>query len=229
MPAFLKLCSIAVIQSYEHALPLLWSKALACRKGRGIELLTHFLSLLPSWQGHSRPFTTPPPPICSLLADQTAEARHFCQHICQYNCSFAFTSFHSDQNNVNINGHGPWMWKTGYQIYHSAGTLIPAEGEQPLYAQLYFYDTDNALNHRKRQNPNLHREVLDTIQQSLCHCNPFSRVFLNVHDILRQQRFGNLAIHIVADPKKDQRRYNAPTVDEIAVVIIGNDQQVNNG
>ena len=175
------------------------------------------------------PLPPPPLPICSLLADQTLQARHFRWHICQYNCSFAFTSFCSDHNNVNLNGHGPWMWKTGYQIYHSAGTLLPADDEQPLYAQLYFYDADDVLNHRKRQNPNLRRELLDTIQQCLCQSNPFSHMFLNACNILHQQPFGNLAIWIVTDPEKDHHRYNLPTVDKIAVIIVGNNQQVNDG
>jgi hypothetical protein len=149
------------------------------------------------------PLPSPPLPIRSLLADQTAQARHFRRHIRQYNCSFAFTSFRSDHNDANLNGHGPWMWKTGYQIYHSAGSLLPADGEQPSYAQLYFYDANDAINHCKWRNPNLRRELLDTIQQCLCHCNPFSCVFLNAHDILRQQRFSNLAIRIITDPEKD--------------------------
>ena len=68
--------------------------------------------------------------------------------------------------------------------------------------------------------------MLDTIQQCLCHCNPFSRVFLNARNILQQQCFSNLTIRIVTDPEKDQHRYNPPTINEIAVVIVGNDQQV---
>jgi len=64
--------------------------------------------------------------------------------------------------------------------------------------------------------------TLDSIQQRLSQCNAFSRVFLNdARDILQQKNFGNLAIRIVADPENDGRRYNTPTVDEIAVVIVG--------
>jgi hypothetical protein len=175
------------------------------------------------------PLPAPPSTIRSLLSDQTTQARHFHRHIWQYNCCFAFTSFCSNDNNIYLNGRGPWMWKTGYQIYHSAGTLLPADGEQPSYAQLYFYDADDVLNHRKRRNPNLRREIIDSIQQCFSQSNPFSHVFLNAHNILQQQHVGSLAVHIVADPEKDHRRYNTPTVDEIAVVIVGNDQQSNDG
>jgi hypothetical protein len=51
---------------------------------------------------------------------QTSEARHFRRHIRQYNCSFAFTSFRSNDGDANLHGRGPWTvwtWKTGYQLY----------------------------------------------------------------------------------------------------------------
>src|SRR6266851_5687030 len=61
----------------------------------------------------------PPLPLCSLLSDQTAQARHFRRHIRQYNCSFAFTSFRDNDDRGVVAGRGPWTWKTGYQIFHS--------------------------------------------------------------------------------------------------------------
>jgi hypothetical protein len=43
-----------------------------------------------------------------------------------------FTSFRAGEIDADINSHGPWTWKTGYQNYHSAGTLLPATGEQQV-------------------------------------------------------------------------------------------------
>ncbi len=175
------------------------------------------------------PLPDPPLPIRSLLTDQTSQARHFHCHIRQYNCSFAFTSFCTTENDEVLNSRSPWTWKTGYQLYHCAGTLLPPDGEQPVYAQLYFYDADDVIHYRTRRNPNLWGEIIDILHRSLSECNPFSQVFLHACDILHRINSGNLAIHIVADPLTDQRRYNIPTVDEIAVVIVGNDQDVNTG
>ena len=95
--------------------------------------------------------------------------------------------------------------------------------------QVYFYDADNALNYRERRNPNLRRDLLDIIQCALCECNPFSHVFVHARDVLCQIVTGNLAIRIVADPNADSHRYNTPSVDEVAVVVVGNDQQPNDG
>src|SRR5216683_4151262 len=102
------------------------------------------------------PLPAPPLAICSLLTDQTSQAQHFHHHICQYNFCFTFTSFYTSENNVVHNSHGPWTWKTGYQIYHSAGSLLPPAGEQLSYAQLYFYNADDTICYCERRNPNLH-------------------------------------------------------------------------
>jgi hypothetical protein len=171
----------------------------------------------------------PPLPIRSLLADQNREGRHFQCHIRQYNSCFAFTSFSASGHGDILNGRGPSTWKTGYKIYHSAGPLCPVPGEHPSYAQLYFYDVDDALRYRKRRNPNLRRQLLSVVQECLCQFNPFSKVFLHAREVLRHIHLGNLVIHIIADPEKDHRRYNAPTVDEIAVLIVGNEQDVGDG
>jgi hypothetical protein len=78
----------------------------------------------------------------------------------QYNCPFAFTSFRASEVDAVVNSRCPWTWKADYQIYHSAGRLLPAAGEQPSYAQLYFYDVDDAVNYRKTRNPNLRQELM---------------------------------------------------------------------
>ena len=44
---------------------------------------------------------------------------------------------------------------------------------------------------------------------------------------MRQVDSGTLAIRIVADPETDLCRYNTPTVDEIAVLIVGDNQDPN--
>ena len=48
-------------------------------------------------------------------------------------------------------------------------------------------------------------------------------------DILCHLNSRSLSIQIVADPQTEQCRYNAPTIDEIAVLIVRNDQDVNSG
>ena len=54
------------------------------------------------------------------------------------------------------------------------------------YAQLYIYDPDSALEIHNRRNPNLRRDVLKTIQDSLLQVNAFVDKFHQAHAILHQ-------------------------------------------
>ncbi|KAI7753347.1 hypothetical protein M8C21_028107, partial [Ambrosia artemisiifolia] len=40
------------------------------------------------------------------------------------------------------------IFRLGGQNYHSTGSLLPIEGEQPKFHQLYIYDTDNEVTNR---------------------------------------------------------------------------------
>ena len=54
------------------------------------------------------------------------------------------------------------------------------------YAQLYIYDLDSALEICNRRNPNLRRDVLKIIQDSLLQVNAFVAIFHQAHAILHQ-------------------------------------------
>jgi hypothetical protein len=97
--------------------------------------------------GKVRPGILPHPPerLRELFTADTSEAKHFRNVIRQYNCALAFTSFSAKESNDNSQNHGPWVWKSGYTIYHRVGSLIPDAVRDAKYAQLYFYDPGEAL------------------------------------------------------------------------------------
>ena len=51
---------------------------------------------------------------------------------------------------------------------------------------MYIYDPDSALEIRNRRNPNLRRDVLKTIQDSLMQVNAFVDKYCQAHAILHQ-------------------------------------------
>jgi hypothetical protein len=79
------------------------------------------------------------------MADRL-DAKHFRNTIRQYNSILAFTSFTAKETNDNSLNCGPWVWKSGYTIYHHIGSLISNTIHDAKYTQLYFYDPDEALN-----------------------------------------------------------------------------------
>ena len=60
----------------------------------------------------------------------------------KFNSVLSFSSFEVDKH-VPIPGRGPPWFKIQGQIYHRVGPLLPAEGRKPVFAQMYFYDTEH--------------------------------------------------------------------------------------
>ena len=61
---------------------------------------------------------------------------------------FAMTSMGAKVIDSINDGHGPYVFKISGQVCHRVGSLIPSEGRQPGYAQLYIFDTDHKVSNR---------------------------------------------------------------------------------
>jgi len=51
-------------------------------------------------------------------------------------------------NNINTGGNGPYVFRLHGELIHQAGSLLPPEAGQPIYSQLYIYDSEQALDIR---------------------------------------------------------------------------------
>jgi hypothetical protein len=159
-----------------------------------------------------------------LFTSSATDARQFRENIRRYNCALAFTSFTTNhKDDVNAGGGGPWIWKSGYALYHHAGSLFPERHNDPTYAQLYYYDPQDALDFRMNNNIGLSRTTMETLQQVLLEKHRYNVVFQHCFEVLQNNPANDLHIRLLADSSTDLRRYNAPTVDEIAVVVPGNE------
>ena len=47
---------------------------------------------------------------------------------------------------INRHRGGPYVFKVQGHLCHKARSLIPREGQAPVYAQLYIYNAQDALN-----------------------------------------------------------------------------------
>jgi hypothetical protein len=165
-------------------------------------------------------------------------AKHFRDRIRQYNSALAFTSFTAKEKtdnvsgepiqNVNADGGGPWVWKSGYTIYHRVGTLFPDTANNPCYAQLYFYDPDEALDIQMRRNDKLNRDTMKYLEDFLLTSNHYTHVFFRAKEVLDRNPSRDLGIRIIADNSADTRRYNVPVVHEIAIVLPGDQSRAVN-
>ncbi|CAN6867769.1 unnamed protein product [Brassica oleracea] len=91
------------------------------------------------------PVREPPSPLLELL-----ETPKFRSHIRVANSLLAFTSMGAQIDHSVTGTPGPFTFRVHGQIIHRIGSMLPDDGNDPEYLQLYIFDTDNELENRKR-------------------------------------------------------------------------------
>ncbi|XP_058219883.1 uncharacterized protein LOC131330353 [Rhododendron vialii] len=167
--------------------------------------------------------STPPPPLKALYDGDDVRSKSFRSNTRDYNAANAFTSLGTTLDPRVLSGKGPTPFTIHGELRHRTGSLLPQAGQIGSYAQLYIYDPNSALNIRSQRNPQLRRDVLETIQGSLLEVNAFVGKFRQAYAVLNHlaETGQNLPAHLHYSSSTDRRRYNLPTIDEIAVVVPG--------
>ncbi|KAG9220408.1 hypothetical protein CCMSSC00406_0006673 [Pleurotus cornucopiae] len=178
----------------------------------------------------------PPPPILQgLLEANDAQAQEFRHNIRAYNMALAFTSLgvrEDDSINHRANrymGGSTWVFRIQGQLYHRSGALEAGEGRAPSYSQLYVYDPQAALQQRMLRNNTLRRDTMEGLQNMLSLTHRYAAVFKHAFEIIREHEQNGTAVSDVEvrlraqnpPPGDHPRRYNLPTVDEVAMVLPG--------
>jgi hypothetical protein len=161
----------------------------------------------------------PPNILQQLFTGDDSISREFRENIRQYNSALAFTSLR-----VNQHYHppgGPFTFTIRGALYHRIGSLIPCEGITPSYAQLYIYDPHDAYNFRMTCNQNLSPNTMLALQSMLLISHQYATIYWHAYEILQSEGATELWLSLHQDSSKDRRRYNLPSVDEVAAVIPG--------
>ena len=146
----------------------------------------------------SQPSISPPPQSfhafkekCSLNEETFGRFRDRFQ----FPEMFAMTSMGGKVDNRVNDGRSPYIFRLNGQTHHRIGTLLPNNGEDPQFAQLYFYDTENEVQHRMDAfgsslvNKDLDPSIVDALVQMFDESNnlvkifPMSRAHFIEHDI----------------------------------------------
>ena len=92
----------------------------------------------------------------------------------------------------------------------------------PRHMQLYFYDIDETMHHRMKRSPHLDATVIRTILNIMQH-NPYVQAFKSLGTLTNLDCY---AIELNTSISVDQRRYNAPAMQQVAAIWFdGNDPQ----
>lgn len=170
----------------------------------------------------------PPDYLKELLAYKGG--RHsvkFREKIRAYNSIFAFTSMGAKiDNTVNLRP-GPYVYKISGQNYHRIGGLIPGQGKQPKFSQLYVHDTENEIQNRLsslnggKTARDLDADIVRRLKDMLDMNNSVAKLFRMARDRLSAPDNKEVRIRLIGTRSNDSRQYTAPTATEIVGLIVG--------
>ncbi|GJV81517.1 DNA helicase PIF1, ATP-dependent [Tanacetum coccineum] len=155
----------------------------------------------------------------------TIEYSKFRDQIRIYNSMFCFTSFGAKIDHSINKGRAPYTFRINGQNYHRMGTLLPQEGIQPKFAQLYFFDTQNEV--RNRTSAFVDKETCDVVDEHIVQRlirmldehSTVAKAFRMARDWCNTNNVVDFKLKLRSD-RKTTRQYNAPTVAEIAAIIV---------
>ena len=67
------------------------------------------------------------------------------------------------------------------------GTLLPPDGQEPSYAQLYIYGPQEATDRHTQRNPDLSGPILLDLHTMLRDIHPYSAVYKQAYEIMREK------------------------------------------
>lgn len=168
------------------------------------------------------PLVPPPEPLASLVAGVTAESKHFLANIRKYNSCFQMTSFRATRI-IRGDGYAP-SFKVQGQVYHQVGSLLPMADREPTFLQIYFMgDRQREADQRRRFNTGTRESIVLALQDLLHEHNLLVRSFKTALD--RMPSDDDEYVVVIrpdrAPAGQHAGRYNAPTSDEVAMVMVG--------
>ncbi|XP_035835715.1 uncharacterized protein LOC110897674 [Helianthus annuus] len=172
-----------------------------------------------------------------LFSNKNKESKHFLKSIRRYNSMFAFTSMGGKVDSTVNRGNAPFCFRISGENYHTIGSLMPNNGAQPKFCQLYIYDTENELSNRQAifsrsedasssYSATLDRKLIEHIKDVLDNDNELVKTYRRVRDSLQDSPHVNLKLRLIGTREKDGRTYNLPTAGEIAALIVGDIENV---
>ncbi|XP_057450050.1 uncharacterized protein LOC130741224 isoform X6 [Lotus japonicus] len=175
----------------------------------------------------SLPYLQDAPTLLSnLLTNIDPRSGHFIDNIRSYNSMFAFTSIGGKVDGSVNNGQGPPQFVISGQNYHRIGSLLPAEGDNPKFAQLNIYDTrnefENRLNHFSDSTGkcSLNSDLVVELMAMVDEFNVLAKSFRRVRDHVQEANSNQVALRLFRHRVNDPKTYNLPTVDEVAALIV---------
>lgn len=151
------------------------------------------------------PFTDPPEMLKALFDDPA-----FLMDVHSYYSVFAFTSHGASVDQSQADARDVvYTFHTHGTISHRLGSLLPAPGDNPEFAQTYVFDGDmeNQVAARCSIFDGLNRDVVSVVQQELSAHNPFVQQFISTGKRVREEGREEVRVVIHNARGTDVQRY----------------------
>jgi hypothetical protein len=134
-----------------------------------------------------------------LLTNKESSVVKFRDQIHMYNSMLAFTLFGAKVDESITGGPGSYSFRIQGELYHKIGSLCPAEGQRPQFAQLYIHDTKCEHQNRHAVMPSLDPMMLDWLLTMMYNINPYVEVFKMARDMMATEGVPmDLKLHLIA-------------------------------
>ena len=118
--------------------------------------------------------------------------------------------------------NGVYTYRICGTVHHKIGDLLPRNNHKPAFSQIYIFDAKEQFEIRKSLSNEIDSGILNLLQDMLHEVNPYLHIYQQAGLILREKP--SLQINIVLKSNYDiDKRFNLPTSDEIAVLMIENE------
>jgi hypothetical protein len=156
--------------------------------------------------------------------------KDFRDNLRTYNNVFSFCSLGVEIDESVWGPMGIYTFRIKGSLCHKIGALLPAEGEQPKFAQIYITDSDPNQQIRQRlqhAHGHIDEDILQVLQAMMHRSNPYYAIYKTAKERMGQDV--NLLLNLTTfDAKKqDPRRYNLPTASEVGVIISKDPSDIN--
>lgn len=165
----------------------------------------------------------PPEPLASLLSGGE-KSQHFKQNIRVYNCMFSFTSTGGKVDNQINRGRGPYCFRLQGQNYHLLGSLVPSDGSNPKFCQLYIYDTENEVDNRINalggSTDNIDPDIVESLLEMLNKNNKLVKAFRMARDRFEERDLDEFKLVLISSNSASGRPNHITPSNEVAAFIV---------
>ncbi|CAI4226874.1 unnamed protein product [Auanema sp. JU1783] len=129
-------------------------------------------------------------------------------------------------------GRGPPTVVVHGQMYRQIGSLLFGDNSSPRFAQYYILDPDEAADNRLEAF-SCDRDVMVYLSSLFLRKNVLAQSYRMMGDVMKEEKdaaaregriMPEIRMFFVTSKDMDLRRYNEPTVNEVAIVYVVNDE-----